>query len=168
MPRLPRKLADGLIYQAHNQSHSGQRIFHTEGDYREFTELLSEATDRHPVQVLSYCLLPDYFYLLLAPQRGAALSTFLQWLMTSHAARYHRQNSSSGKLWQGRYKSFIVEEDIHLLTAIRYIEGSPVREGLVVSASDWRWSSHRERLGAVSASFYSTLPVSLPDTGQTT
>jgi putative transposase len=82
--------------------------------------------------------------------------------MTSHVRRYHRHYSTSGHVWQGRYKSFIVQEDDHLLAVVRYIEGNPVRARLVESAERWAWSSHGERIGGMSGKVLSVLPLTLP------
>jgi putative transposase len=86
----------------------------------------------------------------------------MQWLMTSHVRRHHRAHKSGGHIWHGRYKSFIVQEDRHLLETVRYIEANPVRGRLVSSASEWPWSSHAERIG-VAGPFVDTLPIPLPD-----
>ena len=87
----------------------------------------------------------------------------MQWLMTSHVRRYHQHYRTSGHVWQGRFKSFIVQEDVYLLTVARYIAGNPLRAGLVTSARDWQWSSHGESCGAVERSLTHPLPVSLPN-----
>jgi putative transposase len=70
-----------------------------------------------------------------------------QVFQTTHVRRYHKHYGTSGHLWQGRYKSFEIENDEQLLTAVRYIEANPVRANMVKSAIDWPWSSHRERVG---------------------
>jgi len=64
--------------------------------------------------------------------------------------------------WQGRYKSFAIEDDDHLMTVVRYVEGNPVRAGLVETAPNWVWSSHRERCGLESKGWLTPLPVELP------
>ena len=86
----------------------------------------------------------------------------MQWLMTSHVRRYHCHYGTSGHVWQKRYKSFIVEKDEHLLTIVRYIEGNPVRAGLVASAKDWVWSSHSERVGTGGKNLIRSLSLSIP------
>jgi putative transposase len=88
----------------------------------------------------------------------------MQWLMTSHVRRYHRHYRSSGHIWQGRFKSFVISENDHLLAAIRYVEGNPVRAGMVTSALDWPWSSHRENAGTGSAGM--AVPVPLDQEGE--
>ena len=68
-------------------------------------------------------------------------SAYMMWLTTAHVRRYHQHYHSSGHVWQGRFRSFPIQEDEHLLTVHRYIERNPVRAGLVKRAQDWRWSS---------------------------
>ena len=77
------------------------------------------------------------------PETKATLSPFMHWWMTSHVRRYHQHYRSHGYVWQGRFKSFPIQQDGHLLTAIRYVLRNPVRAGLVEHAMDWPWSSLR-------------------------
>jgi len=119
-------------------------VFHADGDYRAFIALLSEATQRVPMRLLAYCLMPNHFHLALWPYRDGDLSRWMQWLLTAHVRRYHRWYESSGHVWQGRFKAFPIEQDEHLLTVLRYIEQNPMRAQLVTRAEDWRWSSARQ------------------------
>jgi len=162
MPRVARGLADGLNYHIINKGNGSQQVFHNDGDYRAFVDLMAEARERHPVKLMAWCLMPNHFHLLVSPERADDLSKWMQWFMTSHVRRHHRFHKSSGHVWQGRYKSFIVQEDNHLLTVARYIEGNPVQARLVPTAREWSWSSHRARIGA-NQSTIDQLPVSLPD-----
>jgi putative transposase len=161
MPRVARGLADGLVYHIINRGNGRQQVFHADGDYRAFADLMAEASERYPVKVLAWCIMPNHFHLLVSPERADDLSRWMQWFMTSHVRRYHRFYNSSGHIWQGRYKSFIVQEDTHLLTVMRYIEGNPVRAQIVPSAKDWNWSSHRARTG-VAESCIEKAPINLP------
>jgi putative transposase len=81
----------------------------------------------YEVEVLAYCLMPNHFHMLLQPEKAEDMSKWMQWLMTSHVRKHHRTYKTSGHVWQGRFKSFIVQKDEHLLTVARYIEGNPVR-----------------------------------------
>jgi putative transposase len=81
------------------------------------------------------------FHLALWPGADGDLSDYMRWLLTAHVRRYHRHYHSSGHVYQGRFRSFPIQEDDHLLTVLRYIERNPVRAGLVGRAQDWRWSS---------------------------
>lgn len=162
MPRIKRGLADGYIYHVLNRGNGGRKIFYKDQDYRSFIELLKEAKDRHHVKVFAYCLMPNHFHMVLQPGQADELSKCMQWLMTSHVRRYHRHYKTSGHIWQGRFKSFVVEVDAYLLTLLRYVEGNPVRAGLVATAKDWPWSSHQERTGGNSC-LVDEPPLKLPE-----
>ena len=141
MPRVARGLADGHFYHILNRGNGRQDVFHRDEDFQAFLGLLTEAQERYPVGLFAYCLMTNHFHLLIRPQKGEDLSRFMQWFMTSHVRRYHRHYRSSGHIWQGRYKSFVVQDDDHLLTVARYIESNPLRAKMVVRSSDWPWSS---------------------------
>ncbi len=163
MPRIARGLADGYIYHVLNRGNGKQIVFRKDQDYRVFLDLMREAKERYPgVKLFAYCLMANHFHLVLQPEQGNELSKWMQWLMTSHVRRYHQHYETSGHVWQGRFKSFIVQDDDHLLTVLRYVEGNPVRAGLVDSAGDWRWSSHRERIGMSARFLVGEIPIELP------
>ena len=147
MPRIERGLTDNIIYHVINRGNGRQEVFHKDKDYEAFMKLLKEAKDRYTVKLYGYCLMPNHYHMAVKPEKGEELSKWMQWLMTSHVRRYHRHYGSSGHVWQGRYKSFMIQEDSHLQMAMRYIEGNAVRAKLVQSATEWRWSSHEETLG---------------------
>ena len=116
-------------------------VFHKSQDYEAFLSLLSEAKKRHPVKIFGFCLMPNHFHFVLEPAHENTLSQFMQWLLISHVRRYHKHYGSSGHIWQGRFKSFPVQRDEHLITVLRYVLQNPVRAGLSSRAREWRWSS---------------------------
>jgi putative transposase len=89
--------------------------------------------------------MPNHFHLVIEPGDPSALSKFMQWLLTSHVRRYHRHYHSSGHVWQGRFKSFPVQRDEHLVTVLRYVAQNPVRAGLASSPAEWIWSSAKRK-----------------------
>lgn len=163
MPRIARGLGDCCIYHVLNRGNGQSEVFHGSSDYETFLEIVKEAKDRYAVNVLAYCLMPNHFHMAVKPEKGEHLSKWMQWIMTSHVRKYHRYYGSNGHVWQGRYKSFLIQRDNHLLTVLRYIEGNPVRAGIVDSAKDWRWSSHRENLGIARMILVNELPLKLPN-----
>ncbi|MBZ0156401.1 MAG: transposase [Alphaproteobacteria bacterium] len=163
MPRVERGLADNAIYHVINRGNGRQEVFHKEEDYEAFLLIMQEAKTRYSVKVFAYCLMPNHFHLAVKPAAGGELSRWMQWLMTSHVRRYHRHYGSSGHVWQGRYKSFMVQEDSHLLVVLRYIEGNPVRAKLVQTATEWQWSSHNETLGKAQRMLTDKVPLELPE-----
>jgi putative transposase len=141
MPRIPRGQFGGHVYHVLNRGNGGAAVFHKDGDYRAFLALLADAKARYPVKILGFCLMPNHFHLVLQPVTPDALSPFMQWWLTSHVRRYHRHYRGHGHVWQGRFKSFPIQQDGHLLTVLRYVLRNPVRAGLVTHTSEWLWSS---------------------------
>ncbi|MBX3328341.1 transposase [Nitrospira sp. CMX1] len=141
MPRIPRSHLAGHAFQVLNRGNGGATVFHTDGDYRVFLELLAAAKATHPITIRAFCLRPNHFHLVLQPIRNASLSPFMHWWMTSHVRRYHRYYRSHGPVRQGRFKRFPIQQDGHLFTVLRYVLLNPVRARLVEHADEWPWSS---------------------------
>lgn len=142
MPRPLRPIDDGLIYHVINRGNNRQDVFRKPDDFRAFLQVLGELKDRKPFELYGYCLLDNHFHLLLRP-RGGSVSRILQSLLVSHTQRYHRHYQSGGHVWQGRFKSPVIQSDEHLLTVLRYIEANPLRAQIVKRAEDYPWSSYR-------------------------
>jgi putative transposase len=147
MGRPPRAAEGGLVYHALNRANAGLTIFDDERDYDAFVDILTEAVERSTVRLLSYCVMPNHFHLVVWPVADGDLSRFLRWLTLTHTQRWHahRQSAGSGHLYQGRFKSFPVQSDEHLLTVCRYVERNALRADLVGRAEDWRWGSLWQR-----------------------
>jgi putative transposase len=141
VPRIPRGQQGGYAYHVINRGNGRGTVFHKTQDYEAFLSLLVEAKKRHRVKMFGFCLMPNHFHLVLEPAHPTALSQFMQWLLTSHVRRYHKHYGSSGHIWQGRFKSFPVERDEHLMTVLRYVLQNPIRAGLSSTVRDWHWSS---------------------------
>jgi len=153
MPRSARKSAGGVVYHVLNRGNGRQRLFHKPGDYDAFVELLADVKAAVPgVRVLAYCLMPNHWHLVLWPRRDGELSAFMQRLATTHVRRHHarHKNDGGGHLYQGRFKSFPVQADQHLLTLLRYVESNPLRARppLARSPAGWRWTSFAARSDA--------------------
>jgi putative transposase len=145
VPRIPRGQQGGYAYHVINRGNGRATVFHKPQDYEAFLSLLSEAKKRHRVKIFGFCLMPNHFHLVVEPAHQTALSQFMQWLLTSHVRRYHKHYGSSGHVWQGRFKSFAVQRDEHLITTLRYVLQNPVRAGLSETVREWPWSSARRR-----------------------
>lgn len=142
MPRPLRPIDDGLVYHVINRGNNRQKVFRKSADFAAFLAALAELKERKPFELYGYCLLPNHFHLLLRPT-GATISRIMQSLLVSHTQRYHRHYQSGGHVWQGRFKSPVIQTDEHLLTVLRYIEANPLRANLVERAEDYPWSSYR-------------------------
>jgi REP element-mobilizing transposase RayT len=124
----------------------GHDIFHTGEDRQFFLSRLAEAHQRWEIVVYGYCLMSNHVHLELRTPRGE-LSRAMQWVMQSHAARMNRAHGRAGHLFQGRFRSVLVEADSHLHELTRYIHLNPVRAGLVRRPEDYEWSSYRAYVG---------------------
>ncbi len=103
-------------------------MFRRDGDFEALARVLAQAHERHPLRILSYCVMPSHWHFVVWPQRDGELSQFFRWLTHTHAMRWRVSHNTVGygHLYQGRFKSFPVEEDEHLLTLCRYVERNPV------------------------------------------
>lgn len=143
MPRPRRTAPGGLVYHVLNRANGRRTIFEKEHDYRAFEDTVAEVQERVPVRILAWCFMPNHWHLVLWPQRDGELSDFMRLLTLTHAQRWHahRHSAGSGHLYQGRFKSFIVQDDSHLLTVCRYVEANALRGRLAERAENWRWGS---------------------------
>ena len=136
MPRRARAIEAGTIYHVLNRGNGRMRLFHKDGDYAAFEQVLAEGLSRCPVDLLSYCLMPNHWHLVLRPRADQALSGLMSWVGVTHVRRHHEHyhHTAGGHLYQGRFKSFPVQDDLHFLTVCRYIEGNAIRAQLATSA----------------------------------
>jgi len=166
MPRTPRASAGGVVYHVLNRANGGATIFETSEDYHAFEQMLLEARDRQDMRILAYCVMPNHWHMVLWPCKDGDLSDFMGWLTTTHVRRRHafRKCDGTGHLYQGRFKSFPVQEDGHFITVCRYVERNPLRASLAARAEDWQWSSlwRRVRGGAQAKALLSDWPLPQP------
>ncbi len=141
MPRTARASVGGVCYHVINRVNPGLAVFVNDDDCRAFLQLTGKACDRLPMRILAFCLMPNHFHMVLLPHGDEDLGVWMQWLLTSHVRRHHRRHESYGRIWQGRFKAFPIQEDSHLLTVLRYVERNPVRAQLAEKAEEWPWSS---------------------------
>ncbi len=87
------------------------------------------------------CVMPNHFHRILRPHCDGDFSHWMQWLLNTHVRRYLKQYGHTGHVWQGRFKTFPIQDDDHLVTVVRYVERNSLRAGLVTRAQDWIWSS---------------------------
>jgi REP-associated tyrosine transposase len=141
MPRTPRGQLSGHAFHVLSRGNGRARVFHEDGDYQAFIQLLEKAKARVPVRLFAFALLPNHFHAVLQPVADGSLSKFMHWWLTSHVRRYHRHHGTCGHVWQGRFKSFPIQQDEHFLTVVRYVLLNPVRASLVIDPHQWPWSS---------------------------
>ena len=143
MPRPRRADEAGAIYHVLNRGNARQTIFHKSGDYAAFERVVTEGLEKHEVDLLAYQWMPNHWHMVLSPNVAEGMSAFIYWLTMTHSQRYHAhyQTVGEGHVYQGRYKSFPVQNDSHFHTVCRYVERNAVTAGLVERAEDWQWGS---------------------------
>jgi putative transposase len=143
MPRINRVDVGGYCYHIINRANARLPIFFKEEDYLSFENVLEEAKEKYDMRIIAYILMPNHFHLVLYPKNDGDLSKFMQWLTLTHTQRWHQQKNTkgTGHLYQGRYKSFLIEEDNHLLSVVRYVERNALRAKLVKKAENWKFCS---------------------------
>ena len=143
MSRTARVAPGGLIYHALNRTVAGLPLFRKQADYEAFTRIMLDAHRRHPIRVLAWSLMPNHWHFVLWPQTDGELTAHLRWLSHTHAMRWHVAHGTVGRghLYQGRFKSFPVQDDEYFLRVCRNVERNALTANLVQRAEDWRWSS---------------------------
>jgi putative transposase len=132
-----------MVFHVLNRGVARMQVFENAGDFQAFERVLCEVVQQAPMRICGYCLMPNHWHFLLWPERDGDLAAFMQRLTITHVRRWqeHRHYVGLGHVYQGRYKSFPVEEDEHFLAVARYVERNALRAGLVLRAEEWRWSS---------------------------
>jgi putative transposase len=140
----PLRAADGgYVYHVLNRANARLSIFESDGDYQAFENILAQAVERTDTRLLAYCLMPNHWHLLVWPRMDGELSRFIGWLTLTHTQRWHahRHAIGSGHLYQGRFKSFPIQQDEHFYSVARYVERNAMRANLVRRAELWPYGS---------------------------
>jgi putative transposase len=148
---------EGAFYHLCGRGNARQRIFSDDKDCAKFIELLIESLDRYDVAVHAYVLMGNHYH-LIGETRCANLGRWMHWLTTAYTVYFNRRHRRVGHLFQGRYKSIVLEAEGYLLSLSRYVHLNPVR-GRVIGKGDpverrkrlrsWRWSSYPGYAGLI-------------------
>ena len=129
------------IYHVMSRGNGGQSIFVSDQDRFTFLSLLELLTERFNIEIHAFVLMSNHYHLLVKTIE-ANLSKAMQWFGTTYTRRFNMANNHSGHLFQGRYKSIIVQNDAYLMLLSCYIHRNPLRAGIVERLADYPWSSY--------------------------
>lgn len=147
MARLPRLTLPGYPHHIIQRGNNRQVIFADTQDFETMLALLAENAKKFAVAVHAYVLMDNHFHLLATPPTAEALPLMMQAVGRSYVRYFNQRHGRSGTLWEGRYRSTLIETERYLLACMVYIDLNPVRAGLVARPQDWRWSGHAHSLG---------------------
>lgn len=143
MPRRPRLVVPEVPLHIIQRGNNRNNCFFSHSDYQAYLGMLKESADAAECQVHAYVLMTNHVHLLVTPLHERSASE----LMKSTGERYvqfvNRRYGRAGTLWQGRYRSCLVQDEIYFMVCQRYIEMNPVRAGMVTNPALHKWSSHR-------------------------
>ncbi|MEK7207753.1 MAG: transposase [Pseudomonadota bacterium] len=152
MARLPRIVVPGQPLHIIQRGNNREPCFFADEDYRFYLDSLKDASSRYGCRVHAYVLMTNHVHLLLTPEAVESPSALLQSVGRRYVHYVNQVYRRTGTLWEGRFKSALIDSDRYLLTCSRYIELNPVRARMVEQPGDYRWSSYRHNaLGQVDA-----------------
>lgn len=145
----PRLSFAGVALHVVQRGVDRQPCFRQEGDYLVYLSLLSDLTVRTQCALHAYCLMTNHVHLLLTPTEERSCAVLMRELGQRYVPYFNRRYGRTGTLWEGRFRSCLVDSAHYVLACYRYIELNPVRAGMVASAPAYRWSSHAGNTGTL-------------------
>lgn len=142
MARKPRFSLPGVPQHVIQCGNNREPCFFAEDDYHRYLGDLREALDRNDCRLHAFVLMTNYVHLLLTPMSEHGVSHLMQDLGRKYVRYINHIYRRSGTLWEGRYKSSLIDSEAYLLTCMRYIEINPPRANMVTHPGEYRWSSY--------------------------
>jgi putative transposase len=147
MARLPRLIVPGQPHHVIQTGNNNQLVFLDAEDYQTFLGWLRTAAKNYKVAIHAYVLMPNHLHLLVTPADENGLGQMMQWVGRYYVPYFNQKYSRSGTLWNGRYKTSLIDAEQYFMLCSRYIEFNPVRNGMVGRAEDYQWSSYCHHAG---------------------
>lgn len=147
MARLARLTLPGRLHLVTHRGNNRQPVFVDDEDRLRLLDLLGEQATRHRVTVHAYVLLPGAIYLLLTPETEKGVPALMQAIGRTYVRHFNARHGRSGTLWEGRYRSTLIQPERHLFACMSMMDTEPVREGLCAEPLAYAWSSHRHHVG---------------------
>ena len=143
MPRRARLVIPRIPWHIIQRGNNRTACFYDNSDYRYYLDTLTEQADKYSCRVHAYCLMTNHVHLLLTPERSDSAAQLMKNLGQRFVQYINRNYRRSGTLWQGRFRSCLVQEENYVLACYHYIEMNPVRAGMVDHPAEYPWSSYR-------------------------
>lgn len=147
MARLPRLTVAGYPHHVIQRGNNRQEIVKSDADREFLLDLLGENARKHKVALNAYVLMDNHFHLLLTPETTDGVQLMMQAVGRRYVRYFNDLYLRSGTLWEGRYRSTLVQAERYLLACMVYMDLNPVRAGMVADPREHPWSSHRHYIG---------------------
>ena len=148
MARLQRVVLPGYPLHMMVRGHNSQDIFTTDEEKKSYLEWLRDAAREYELAIHAYALMPNHVHILATPKTSLSASKVMQSIGRRYAQLFNLTHGSSGTVWEGRFKSCLIDPDAYFLMVQKYIEQNPVRAGLVQKPEEWAWSSYQHHAGS--------------------
>jgi putative transposase len=147
MARLPRLTVPGYPHHVIQRGNNRQNIVTSDADREVLMDVISNNAQKHRVAINAYVLMDNHFHLLLTPETADGVPLMLQAVGRSYVRYFNDRHGRTGTLWEGRYKSTLIQTERYLLACMVYLDLNPVRAGLVSDPGQHGWSSYRHFAG---------------------
>lgn len=148
MARLPRLAVPGYPHHLIQRGNNRQAIVAVTGDYEMLLSLLADNASKFGVALHAYVVMSNHFHLLATPESAESIPAMMQAVGRRYVRYFNDSQGRTGTLWEGRYRSAVIQADRHMLACMAYIDLNPVRAGMVADAAAYPWSSHNHYTGA--------------------
>jgi putative transposase len=166
MARQPRLDIADQIFHVINRSNARWNIFKTNQDFQGVLKSLVETLELIPIDIFAFCIMSNHWHFIAKPKAGGDMGRFFGKFTQKATQRWHIKHGTvgSGHLFQGRFKSFLVEKDEYFLQLAKYVEANALRAGMVKKAEEWPWSSLYLRLNnpALAKRIFASWPIDMP------
>ena len=142
MPRKPRFNLVGVAQHIIQRGNNREPCFYSEGDYQRYLVDLEAVSRKYDCRIHAYVLMTNHVHLLVTPMIDHGIPQMMQALGRRYVCYINKTWRRTGTLWEGRYKSSLIDSDQYLLTCMRYIELNPVRAKMVAHPAEYQWTSY--------------------------
>jgi putative transposase len=147
MARLPRLTVPGYPHHIIQRGNNRQAIFSDAADYELLLGLVDEHARKQQVAVHGYVLMSNHFHLLATPETVEGIPQMMQSVGRRYVRHFNLRHGRTGTLWEGRYRSTLIQAERHLLACMVYMDLNPVRAAMVADPADYPWSSYQHFIG---------------------
>ena len=156
MPRIARIIAPHFLHHVTQRGNNSATVFFDDEDRQTYLHLLELYSKKFALQIWAYCLLDNHVHLLAVPEKENSLARGVGLTNQVYTQYLNRKRNQSGRIWQNRFYSCLVDNDTYLWTVARYIEANPVMAGIIDKAENYHWSSAKAHLtGSTNALLHS-------------